>query len=114
MRSHFMNQVSFQRFNSRQKFLFSQRSRHRREKSVNRVVVPKTVEFFLVNSAPPRWFIAQFECKCVSAFVSQRRFVFVWIYASAVLIEVCRAYLKRLMNVADIMSQQNKRDRLGD
>jgi hypothetical protein len=67
-----------------------------------------------MSPAPARWFIAQFECKRVSAFVSKRRSVFIRIYDPALLIEVFGGYVKRLMDVTDVMSKQDKRDWLGD
>src|SRR4029077_19113785 len=72
------------------------------------VVVPKAVQFLLMNSACARRFVAQFESKRISAFVSKRRLIFVRIYDSALLIEIFRAYMQWLVNIGDVMRKQNK------
>ena len=56
-----------------------------------------------MNTAPARWFVAQFKCKRISAFVSKRRLIFIRIYDSALLIEIFRAY----MQVAGECRQRN-------
>src|SRR4029077_10858156 len=55
-----------------------------------------------------------FESKCISAFISKRRLIFVRIYDLTVLIEIFRAHMQRLVNVGDIMSKQNERYGLGN
>src|SRR5262245_11064526 len=111
---HLMHELPFEWIDSRFEYLFWQSARHLRVNGVYRIAIPTTVELLLANSSATPRVIAQFQCKSISAFISQRRCVFDGISHAALFVKVSGPDMQRLMNICDVMGKENDRNGLCD
>ena len=88
--------------------LFRHRVRKKGEVCRHGIQIPEAMEF---GVAPARSGIGQLELERITAVVRKRIGHLVWIRRLALCIEILRADMERLMNIADKMCEENERDR---